>query len=66
MFSPTVLASVQTLCPPCASQLHSLEQDTVILLAIQRISHVSMQSDSQLVTYSKYFIIYHTAVEYTN
>jgi hypothetical protein len=30
MFSPTVLASVQTLCPPCTSQLHSLEQDAVI------------------------------------
>jgi len=66
MFSPTVLASVQALCPLCASRLHSLEQVTVILPAILRISHVSMQIDSQLVTYSKYFTIYHTAVEYTN
>jgi len=63
MFSPTVLASVQTLCAPCTSQLHSLEHDTVILPVILRISYVSMQSESQLVTYCKYFTVYHRAVE---
>jgi hypothetical protein len=66
MFSPTLLASVQTLSAPCASQLHSLEHDTVIFPGILRLNHVSMRSESQLVTYSKYFTIYHRAVKYTN
>jgi hypothetical protein len=58
-FSPTVLVSVQTLCKSASF----LEHETVILPVILRISYVSMQSEPQLVTYSKYFTVYHRAAE---